>query len=155
MCALGIHLLIFAFYFPNRNICCRHLTCWLTLPLLASIAISAPRDLISGSFSAPTSEIDKTNNPSSRPSHIVETSYEYFIFVWRRYENMTPCTGSRVNASYEPCTVSGAKANYELHVLEASIEPWVLQSEATPQPTHCLERRNHSAMTHPSKTEWL
>ena len=69
-------------------------------------------------------------------------------FVWRRHENMSPCTGNRVTDNYEWIAFM-SWSGVRIHDL------WISE---TPLATHSgSQRANHSAMTHPSKrigTSW-
>ena len=67
------------------------------------------------------------------------------LFVQRKHENMYPCTGSRLNTNYERIASWGGCQYW-------TVVPRILE---TPLATHCCSQRlNHSAMTHPSKTDW-
>ena len=67
-------------------------------------------------------------------------------FVWRKHENISLCTGSSVNINYRRISSWGG------------CECWTGNpriSLETPLAAHCWSQRiNHSAMTHPSKTDW-
>ena len=71
-----------------------------------------------------------------------------YYFVWRKHENMSPCTGNRVNTNYERIASWGGCQGW-------TGDPRILE---TPHAPHCCSQRlNHSAMTHPSKrigTSW-
>ena len=57
--------------------------------------------------------------------------YIYYNFVWRRHEDVPPCTGSRVNTTYE------------------RIELLTPESQGHWCATHCwIQRANHSTMTY-------
>ena len=65
-------------------------------------------------------------------------------FVWRRHDNMLPCTGSRVNANHERI------ASWGEWQCRAG-DPRIIE---TPLADHCSQRLNHSATIRPSKTDW-
>ena len=68
-----------------------------------------------------------------------------FFFAWRTHENMSPCTGSRVNTNYERIASWGG------------CQCWTgnPRISETPIAPHCWKQcLNHSAMTSPSKTDW-
>ena len=71
-------------------------------------------------------------------------TYKYH-FAWRKHENVSRCTGSRVNTNYERiASCVRCQCWTEDHrILE------------TPLAAHCCSQRlNHTAMTHPSKADW-
>ena len=70
--------------------------------------------------------------------------YVYY-FVWRKFENMSLCSGSRVNTNYERIASWGGCQYW-------TGNPSILE---TPLAAHCSSQHlNHSTMTHPSKMYW-
>ena len=68
------------------------------------------------------------------------------ISIWGRYENMSPCTGSRVNSNYE--LTNGFTSR-------SPVSNAGLKISKTPSAAHYyVQRLDHLAMTHPSKTDW-
>ena len=88
--------------------------------------------------------IDSGQERSSTALHTPGTGIQ--SFVWRKHENMSLCTGSSVNTNYRRISSWGG------------CECWTRNpriSLETPLAAHCWSQRiNHSAMTHPSKTDW-
>ena len=79
--------------------------------------------------------------------HIMHMHMHIYIyyFVWRGHDSMPPCTVSRVDTNYERIASWGG-------CQWRTGNPRILE---TPLATHyCSQRPNHSAMTHPSKTDW-
>ena len=66
------------------------------------------------------------------------------IFVWRRHENMSPCTGSRVMTSYERIT-SCAATQFRSRASE-------FQGNSATR--HYAEGPNQTTMTRSSKMDW-
>ena len=67
-------------------------------------------------------------------------------FVWMIHENMSPCTGSRVNSYYEWID-SWFRAQFCLNMS--------LRISETPSTAHCcIQCPNHWAMTYPTETDW-
>ena len=61
------------------------------------------------------------------------------------YEKMSPCTGSRVNTNYERIASWGGCQCW-------TGDPRILETPLAPN--CCSQCLNHSAMAHPSKTDW-
>ena len=65
------------------------------------------------------------------------------IFVWRKHENISPCTDSRVNTSYERIA-SCAGCQFRTRASESQVNSTT---------RNYAERPNHSSMPHMSKTD--
>ena len=74
-----------------------------------------------------------------------QTRYWLIYFVWSRYDNMPPCTGSRVNTNYVRFASWGG-------CWWRTGDPIISETPLAAQ--CCSQRPNHSAITHLSKTDW-
>ena len=102
---------------------------------------SSPKDLLSMAHTY----IFKSNMiPRFKAVTMILYIYIY-NFVWRRHENMSPCTGSRMNSNYER-NASRVGAQFRTRASESQ--------RHFPPPTLMSNVQRYSVMTRPSKTDW-
>ena len=126
--------------------------CCLSLHVVSSIPIWCTTifQLLCGLYECSLTRASRLKQQTCMYMYVAMVCMWYvYYFVWRKLENMSLCSGSRVNTNYERIASWGGCQYW-------TGNPSILE---TPLAAHCSSQHlNHSTMTHPSKwigTSWV